>query len=493
MESANKLIRIASPLLAVTATAAMLYFGDGLIPLWTLMWFAPVPVLLFALRRPAWQAGLAAFGAWLVGCLNLWHYFRILHAPLTMWFTVVGISAAAFAAGVLLVRALARRGSMWSAWLALPAAWITFEFVRNFLWPHGSASCVAYSQLNFLPFLQTASLAGPWGMGFVLMLFPAGLALSIDCWRSKPEPALRILVATSGVLAALLLFGAVRLEIPQGGPQVKVGLVASDANGGASLNDPGAPTQRLFENYALQARQLVARGAQVVVMPEDMGVVLDSDVAKTDAIFQSLADETGAVLVIGMARIGAAGRHNQARIYAPGVAIRSYDKEHLLPPYETSHFTPGTSTTFFAAPGALAGQTWGVAICKDLDFTNPARAYGRAGVGLMLTPAWDFRVDGFWHGHIAVMRAVEDGFSLVRASRNGLLTAVDDRGRAVAEIASSTAPFASLLATVPAEHGYTLFLSLGDWFGWCAIVMLTVVLIQLRRSGRAVIPVKSSR
>lgn len=134
-----------------------------------------------------------------------------------------------------------------------------------------------------------------------------------------------------------------------------------------------------------------------------------------------------------------------------------------------------------------------MAICKGLDFTNPARTYGRAGVGLMLTPAWDFRVDGFWHGHIAVMRAVEDGFSLLRASRNGLLTVVDDRGRVVAEIASSTAPFATLLATVPAEHGYTLFLSLGDWFGWCAIVMLTLALIQLRRSGRAVIPVKSRR
>ena len=488
MESANKLIRIASALLAIIATAAMLYFGDGLIPRWPLMWFAPLPVLLFALRRPAWEAGLVAFGAWMVGSLNFWHYFRILHAPLAAWFADFGMSAAAFAAGVLLMRALARRGSMWSAWLALPAAWITFEFVRNFLWPHGSAACIAYSQLNFLPFLQTASLVGPSGMGFVLMLFPAGLALSIDRWRSKREPALRILVATFGVLAALLLFGAVRLEIPQGGPKVKVGLVASDANGGASLNAPGAPTRRLFENYALQARQLVARGAQVVVMPEDMGVVLDSDVAKTDAIFQPIADETGAVLVIGMARIGAAERHNQARIYAPGAAVRSYDKEHLLPPYETSHFTPGVSTTFFAPPRALAGQTWAVAICKDLDFTNPERAYGKASVGLMLTPAWDFRVDGFWHGHIAVMRAVEDGFSLVRASRNGLLTVADNRGRIIAEIASSIAPFATLLATVPTGHGYTLFLSLGDWFGCCAIATLTLVLIQLLRSGRAVIP-----
>jgi len=483
MGSASRLGRAGSVLLAFAATAALLYFGNGLMPRWPLMWFAPAPVLLFALRRPAWKAGLVAFGAWFAGGLNLWHYLRVLGAPPVVWFVDFGTGAAVFAASVLLVRALARQGALWSAWLGLPAAWITCEFVRNLLWPHGSGGCVAYSQLNFLAFLQTASLAGPWGMGFVLMLFPAGLALGIDRWGAQRRQALRIVGAALGVLAAMLIFGAVRLAIPQPGPQVTVALAASDANGGAPVNNPGKPTQRLFENYAQRAEQLIARGARVVVMPEDMGVALDSDVAKTDAIFQAIADRTGAVLVAGMARIGAAGRHNEARIYAPGAAVRSYDKEHLLPPFETSHFTPGTSRTLLAAPGKFAGQTWAVAICKDLDFTNPARAYGGAGVGLMLTPAWDFRVDGFWHGHIAVMRAVEDGFSLVRAARGGLLTVADNRGRIVAEIASNTAPFATLLATVPAGHSQTLFLWLGDWFGWCAIALLVLVLIRLRRGS----------
>ena len=33
----------------------------------------------------------------------------------------------------------------------------------------------------------------------------------------------------------------------------------------------------------------------------------------------------------------------------------------------------------------------------------------------MLVPAWDFVVDAGWHGHIAVMRGVENGFSIARA------------------------------------------------------------------------------
>lgn len=477
MGSGNKATGLGIALVAFAASAVLWFYGNGLAPQWPLMWLAPLPVLMFALCRPAWQAAVVAAGAWLVGGLNLWTYLRVLQAPAWVWLEDFGTGAGVFAAGVLLMRALERRGRVWSAWIALPAVWVAFEFARNlWLWPHGSAACIAYSQLNFLPFLQVASLAGPWGMGFVLMLFPAGLALAIHRWRSRQ--ATPVLAATASVVAAALIFGAVRLAMPQPGPQVTVGLVVSDTNGGASVNDPGAPTQQLFAQYAARAEPLIAQGAQVVVMPEDMGVVLDTDAAQIDTIFQPLADRTGAMLVLGTARIGAAGRHNQARIYTPHQAVRTYDKEHLLPPWETAHFTPGTGHTLFAAPGGSA-ETWGVAICKDMDFTDPARIYGRAGVGLMLVPAWDFRLDRFWHGHIAVMRAVEDGFSLARSARNGYLTVADDRGRILAETRSDSASFAMLVAKVPEGHSETVFLLLGDWFGWLAMALAAWAVVRL--------------
>lgn len=140
MGSANRLTHATSALAAFAASAVLLYFGDGLTPRWPLMWIAPLPVLLFALRRPAWQGGLIAFAAWLAGCLNLWQYLRVLGAPPVAWFADCGAAALAFAMCVVLLRALARKGLPWTAWLALPAAWITFEFTRNLLWPHGSAA-----------------------------------------------------------------------------------------------------------------------------------------------------------------------------------------------------------------------------------------------------------------------------------------------------------------------------------------------------------------
>jgi apolipoprotein N-acyltransferase len=469
---------VAVALAAFAVTATLVFFGSGLTPLWPLMWLAPLSVLLFALQRPAWLAAPMAAGAWLVGCLNLWGYLRVLGAPPSTWISACGTSAVAFAAGVLLMRTLVRRGAVWSAWLALPAAWVTFEYVRNLFWPHGSGASIAYSQLNFLPFLQWASVAGPWGMGFVLMLFPAGLTLGFHLWARARRRALQVVGATLGFVLAVLLFGVVRLQIPQPGPEIRVGLVSSDADGNLLVAPPGVATQRLFGEYAQKAQELIGQGAQVVVLPENLGVVVDPDVAQADTGFQALADRTGAVLVAGMTHaVSPTMQHNEARIYEPGAAVQSYDKEHLLPPGE-NRYTPGASLTFLKAPGKAVGLSWGVAICKDFDFTEPARDYGRAGVGLMLAPAWDFRVDEFWHGHIAVMRAVEDGFSLVRAARNGFLTVADDRGRIVAETPSNSAPFATLLANVRTGHDHTLFLLLGDWFGWVAVMLLVIVLAR---------------
>ena len=469
---------------AAAATAVLVYFGNGLDPVWPLMWVAPLPVLVFALRSSVGRAATVAFVAMLAGGLNFWHYFRVLQAPPVAWGLNFGLMALVFAAAVLLMRALVRRGALWSAWLALPAVWVTFEFARNrWLWPHGSAACLGYSQLRFLPFLQLASLTGPWGMSFVLLLFAAGVALGSSFWNAERGPAIRVLGATAAVVAAVLVFGAVRLEGRQPGPMVKVGLVTSDAGRNWIPADPGTPVEQLFREYAQQAQELFARGAQVVVIPENTAVVTTGDVAQVDAIFQPMVDRAGAMLIAGVNDSTGSVAYNEARVYAAGVPVRTYHKHHLLPPFETSVFRPGQGRLVFRGVGAAASDRWGTAICKDMDFTEPARSYGRAGVGLMLVPGWDFTVDAFWHGHIAVMRAVEDGFSLARTAKHSTMYVADDRGRVIAETASGAALFATLLAEVPAGHEGTLFQAWGDWFGWLAMALCAGALVRLWRTG----------
>ena len=79
--------------MALAATALLVFFGNGLEPRWPLTWLAPLPVLLYALRSSAWRAGLVAFLAMLLGCLNFWSYFRVLGAPPVAWFANFSLMA----------------------------------------------------------------------------------------------------------------------------------------------------------------------------------------------------------------------------------------------------------------------------------------------------------------------------------------------------------------------------------------------------------------
>jgi apolipoprotein N-acyltransferase len=471
--------RIAAPVFAIAATSTLVWFGNGMEPWWPLLWLAPLPVLLYVVRSSWSAAATTATVAWFLGILSLWHYFTVLHMPLQVRATIFATMALGFTASVLLYRAPLRRGYAWSALVAFPAAWVSGEFLHNLTTPDGTAGSLAYSQLRFLPFLQLASITGPWGMSFLLLLFPAALAIGLHLRTTAPQKAIRIVGASLGLIALVLIFGAVRLAHTSPGPQVTVGLIASDTPANSGVSSEGAKTQRLFHEYAAEAEKLIARGAQVVVIPENLGIVADPNTGDADRIFQSLADKTSATIIAGMTHISAPISHNQARIYTPNAPVLSYDKHHLLPPFELK-FQPGTSIAVLPK----SNQTWGVAICKDMDFTPLSRQYGNAGVGLMFVPAWDFNIDRSWHGHIAIMRGVESGFSIAHAARDGYLTVTDDRGRILAETRTDSAPFATLLAQVPAVHDSTIYLKLGDWFGWLAIAILVLMLAQLFLSGK---------
>ncbi len=471
--------RLGVGLLCAALTALFVWFGTGLEPWWPLLWVAPLPVLTFAPRASWWGAALVALSAWFVGSFNLWGYYHtVLEMPAGLLVRIFMELALIFTLAVLLFRALLKRGAVWSALLAFPALRVSAEYIVNLISVHGTGSSLAYTQLGFLPLLQVASLTGPWGVSFFPMLFASAVAIGIHLYPSHKPLATRVVGASLGLIALLLVFGAVRLVLPPPEPPVKVGLATSDGPN-APVAKEGEPTMKLFRAYGEQVKMLAARGAQVVVLPEKLAVTVDPDTQWADSFFQSLAEETRAVIVVGVLRVappreGKPVKYNEARVYVPGAEVASYDKQHMLPPFESA-LEPGKTLTLLPR----GPDTWGVAICKDMDFTPLSRIYGLAGAGLMLVPGWDFDVDAAHHGHMAIMRGVESGFSVVRAAKNGYLTVADNRGRILAEAVSGSAPFVTLLAEVPATHDGTLYQVLGDWFAWVVLGMLGFSLARL--------------
>jgi apolipoprotein N-acyltransferase len=467
-------------LAAVGLSAFLAWFGTGLEPLWPLLWLAPLPILLVAIDSSAAAAALLSGLAWFLGSLNMWHYFHgVLHAPYPVLAGVFLGTAAVFAAAVLLFRALVRRERFWYALLAFPATWVSFEYIFNISSPHGTAVSLAYSQLTFLPVLQLASVTGPWGISFVVLLFPAALAIGLHVRINNRPQGLRIVGAAVGVVLLIVALGFARLWQPSPTQLVNVGLITSDEPKNVDIADEGADTDRLFRDYAVQAEILAARGAKIIVLPEKLGVLVGPDTHTSDALFQAVADKTKSIIIVGLIDVLPPLKYNEARVYFPDGALVTYDKHHLLPPFE-SKLEPGTTLTMLRRPATV----WGVEICKDMDFTQLSRRYGAAGVGLMLVPAWDFDLDRISHGHIALMRGVEGGFSIARAAKQGYLTVSDNRGRVVAESRSDSAPYVTLLAEVPEKHDATFYLIAGDWFAWLTLVVLAATLARTRPSRK---------
>lgn len=472
-------LNLQSPRLAALAactSAALFWFGTGLHPMWPLLWLAPLPILLTAPHCKRWQAALAASAASFVSSFNLWDYLHglltIPAAPLLLQFAG---AALVFAVAVLLYRTLLLGGASFSAMLALPTVWVMFEYLINITSSVGTAFSHAYSQLMFLPVLQLASLTGPWGISFMLGLVPGAIAVCVHLARQSPRHAARIAALPVLLLTTVVTFGWLRLAEPSVGQHVKVGLIASGQRDNIHTATTGDSTRRLLQDYATQSNDLVAKGAQVIVMPEKLGTMTGGDQAEDQAL-QQLADHSNADVVAGMVTSTPTQQYNTARFYAPHAVPVDYHKLHMLPQFE-SMYTPGQALARIQRASGL----WGVAICKDMDFTDRALQYGRSGTGLMLVPAWDFDVDAVFHGHIAIMRGVENGYSIVRAAKDGSLYVSDSRGRILAETSSGGTDFAKLLVDVPAAHAETFYQMGSDWLIVLTGALLCWILWRARR------------
>jgi apolipoprotein N-acyltransferase len=256
-------------------------------------------------------------------------------------------------------------------------------------------------------------------------------------------------------------------------PRLAIGLVAADSTDFVP-SDPGGPADPTLATYLQAATALTASGAEIVVLPEKIEMLAEAASSRVRARLSAWAGEHRTHLLAGFAVIGPDHRENRAWLFEnDGDLIVDYAKRHLIP-FAEIRFRPGDRDAVIK----LDGRTLGVAICKDMDFPRLARRYGRAGVQAMLVPAWNLDVDGAYHSRMAVLRGVEQGFSVIRAARQGMLTVSDPYGQIVAETPSADAPVATLSAHAPLGGFGTLYGRIGDVFGWAfaAIVGLLAFL-----------------
>jgi apolipoprotein N-acyltransferase len=223
--------------------------------------------------------------------------------------------------------------------------------------------------------------------------------------------------------------------------------------------------------YAERTGRLAAQGARVVILPEKFVGVMPGDPAGVRTMLSETARTSHITLVAGLNLIGTGPKRNVAVVFSPeGEVVAEYDKRHMLPGPESGYAAGNTPGLF-----DVGGMQWGVAICKDLDFPPWLRAYGRRGVRVLAVPAWDFRRDGSLHARMAVVRGVENGFTLARAAQQGLLSFSDAWGRILHARASDEEPEVMVAWDIRPGPGPTVYTRWGDWFGWFSVLCLAAL------------------
>lgn len=480
---------------------ALLFLGIGLVLYffsngnWTLpvaTWLAP----LFLLRyldsiKPAsglvilFFLMLPATYIMLYGIIPPWLGFFAL--ILTIYYTFLTFMP------YLVYKLFVGKDSSFLSTLIFPCAGVSFEYLNNIFW--GSWHSLAYTQFENLPLIQMVSLSGIWGVTFLILWFG-----SLVNWIWKRQFAwsqikTAVFVYTS-VFVIVLLYGGVRLAIFNHHPKsIKITSFTPSA---ALESYRAAVKNSSYESVYLMVRkdrtqlrkiledthqqifaknkELISSGADLYLWPEGCVPVLAEVEGDFIAKGVKLARSAQIRLLIAYylvpeknpERLG----ENKCILINPEGKIEWH--------YLKSFPVPGSrdrSGDGIIPVSQVAAARIGTAICYDMDFTGFIHQAGKKNIDIMLVPAWDWRAIDPLHSRMAAFRAIENGFSLVRQTGEGLSIAVDPFGRTLAMMDHFTTTDHTMISQVPLKGIKTLYAYLGDWFAWASIIWMVMALV----------------
>jgi apolipoprotein N-acyltransferase len=454
-------------------------------------WIAPILLLRF---YRSGKAGTAIAAMIAISCLQIawWNLETgVPPSPTSAALTIaVGLL---YAIPFVLDRLVGPRLGSWERILLLPTAMAATEFAVGAILPVGtSIGMRAITQSENLALLQIISVTGPYVVGFLI-----GCAATIanHIWEARTPQAL---VHKGGLFASILLAivaaGQLRLTFGAdiGGPTVKIagitppiglrnaanGLVSvtnfpPSAGARAATRTPAAraANMRILDGLLADTSKAAKAGARMVIWSETAAPVTAED--KPALLRRAAALAIDERIYINAA-VGVPFERNETFLIAPDGKIQWH--------YRKNHPVPGMEPVApFANAPPLVDTPFGILsniICFDGDF--PALA--RIDADILIVPAWDWPEIAIAHTmHMARLRAIENGYSLVRVDFNGASAVFDPMGRIVARQDTTTDGAHMMIADVQVSGTPTLYGRVGDLFAWLCVFLSGALVVPAAR------------
>jgi apolipoprotein N-acyltransferase len=327
--------------------------------------------------------------------------------------------------------------------ILIPLLWTAIEWIRS-LGPYGvTGGGLGYSQAGFLPVLQLASIAGIYGITFLVVLFNE--AVAGDLLAGKP----RNIFFAALILAVAVGFGAYRIHaFKVSGKPINVAVIQANIPQDAKLDYRNAfdivSSQEVLSRIALLSKP------DIVIWPETAVTTYLFDVNEIHSKIVNMISGGGAFFLIGTPYRENDKIYNSVVAFSKnGQLIGRYDKQRLVPFGEYLPLRPYSYRILGQAE--LFAQDYnsnprpqlidlglvkaGVAICFESTFPYLVRDQVKRGAKFILVAtndAWFFDSAALYqHIQAAQMRAVENGVYVVQAANTGISAIIDPLGRVV--------------------------------------------------------------
>jgi apolipoprotein N-acyltransferase len=372
--------------------------------------------------------------------------------------------------------------------LLFPCVYTLIDYLITYL-GLGMTLSLSSSQYSFQILTQISSLMGSYVMGFSVALFAPFAVLffeNISNLKKATKPILSLAVCFMMILS----FGSVRMALSK--PENQTVRIASitvehpedyyttivDQNtprDDAAKKKPGM--NNIIEELFRLSERAADYGAEIIfwseinapMYEEDYSAFLEraKDFARSNSVWfmptpvvfrydTGKADNLAVII----------NQHGEVEYrYEKSISWYPTDSDGILPLVETPY---GTIST---------------ALCFDLD--HPNLIHQAQQVDIMLVPSYDKKEIDDFHSRLACLRAVENGFSMVRQSNEGSAIAVDYLGNTLGyQNFFNTTP-RIMISDVPQKGVRTLYGLTGEVFLWLIIAFIPLMfMIELARYKR---------
>jgi apolipoprotein N-acyltransferase len=459
--------------------------ASRIIPHWgAAIYVAPIFILAFIRSLPAKKGSWFTLLGFILSLnIAMWGLFDAGGTVATIAYNLVrnSILAILFSIPYIADQSIYRfvKGRKLLSTLAFPVAVTATQFLISLEGPFdGDMVSAVYAQ-GSLDFLQMASLTGLWGFVFIYSWLAAVINYG---WEKEFKWAEIRSVTFTFILMLTVLFGFGTIktagwEQPET-DTVKIAsvfLIPADGqwfDGTGLFSQEISPYEETLSKIGNLTQSAASNGAKIVAFQETAIKIDETNEADLIARSQMIASEHRVYLSLGYGVFPAEGKgwNKNILISETGELVIDYRKRFLLGLGdmfgETQFYNKGPEV--IQSVDTPYGRL-GVSICRDMSFPAYARQAGEQQVDILFNPSFDYPKTT---GEMYSLRAIENGFSMVRPVYNGYSYAVDPHGQLLASMDSDLTDTGIMYADVPTQGINTLYSNIGDLLAWICVIGL---------------------